>query len=199
MEILIVFALLIINTLISAWNAWAVGRSWADAKAIGGWTRVVLYAALIMSGCGFTWVYLVVFAFFGMAFGFLETDAVQAMLQLGYVVLILPILGSGLAIWIDSVTTAYRRRDVASVGVAAWNTFAQAHNTYEAARSLPEILKGLGGFFKGGGDGKAKGQIMIVLLMILALSLGFITTYVIMRKGASSYSQSVLKEMAKSA
>lgn len=58
-----VFLLLIVNFSISASNAWVVGRSWADVNAIGsGWQNVVLASTFIMSGCGFTWCYLVIFA-----------------------------------------------------------------------------------------------------------------------------------------
>ncbi len=194
-ELLITLVLLLINAAISAFNAWSVGRSWADVKASGsGWQKIVVVSAFIMSGCGFTWCYLIIFGFIANGMGYLDPDTVVAMLQLGYLVVILPILGSGLAIWIDSVSTAFRRRDLGSVGTAAWNTFAMAHNTYSAVRNIGGILKALGKFFKGG-SGKGKAQLLVIALVILALLLGFITTYVIVMVSAGNYSQRVLREM----
>jgi hypothetical protein len=191
----IIYLLLIINFAISAYNAWVVGKSWADVKAIGStWQKVVVASAFIMSGCGFTWCYLTLFGIIAIAFGILDLESIQAVLNLGYVVIILPVLGSGIAIWIDSVTTAYRRRDLGSIGTAAWNTFAQAHNTYSALTNLGPILKSLGSFFKGGSS-KGKGQILVVVLVIIALLLGFITTYIIAMKSASDYSQKVFREI----
>ncbi len=108
-----------------------------------------------MSACGFTWCYLVIYAFVAMTFNLADPQLIEAAFNLGYVMIIFPIIGSGMAIWIHSVIVAYRERSAASVGVAAWNTFAQAYNIYGAFRGLPDILKSLGEFFKGG-DSKGK-------------------------------------------
>ena len=195
MEGFIIALLLIINTVISWWNARVVGWSWIDVKVIGGWYKVVLYSAFIMSGCGFSWVYLVLVSFIGLAIGKLDVNTAQAILQLGYAVLIIPIIGSGIAIWIHSLAEAYRRKDAASIGVAGWNTFANAYNVYSAARTLPSMLKGLGSLFKSGGDIKVK-AIMGVILCVVA---GFLTTYVIVQKSASSYSHKVKAELESTA
>lgn len=193
------FALLfVINLGISACNAWVVGRSWADVKAIGSlWQKILLGCAFIMSGCGFTWCYLIVFALAASWFGWLDSGTVGTMLDLGYVALLLPVLGSGLALWIDSVTTAFRRRDLGSIGTAAWNTYAMAHNTYMAATSLPDILKGLTEFFTGGKDSDRDldAQGLVIILVILGIALGFITSYAIVRMSASAYSSRVMRDM----
>lgn len=195
LETFMFFILFIINLVISAYNAWSVGKSWADVQAIGsGWQKIVVISAFIMSGCGFTWCYLIVFALIGNGLGYLDMETVTMVLYLGYAVIILPVLGSGAAIWIDSVTTAYRHRDLGSVGTAAWNTFAQAHNTYRAIRDLGTVLKALGQFFKGGRS-KGKAQLLVIVLVVIALLLGFITTYVIVMMSAGSYSRHVLQEM----
>jgi hypothetical protein len=49
-------------------------------------------------------------------------------------------------------------------------------------------------FFKGG-NSKSKGQLLVIVLVIIALLLGFITTYVIAMKSASDYSRKVFREM----
>lgn len=190
---LLIFGLLILNFGISWFNAYSVGRSWADSKAIGGWPRFITWCGAVMSAAGFTWCYLFVYAFIAAATGKLPQNYIELILNLGYAVIILPILGSGLAIWIDSVTTAWRRRDAASVGVAAWNTFAMVHNTYEAARTMPKILSSLGKAFSKG-NGQAKLILAAVLLVILAVCAGALTTSAIVRSTARKYANKVITQ-----
>ena len=181
------FLLLIVNFGISWWNAYAVGRSWADSKAIGGWPRFLVWCAGIMSACGFTWCYTIVTAIAAGALGFLDAEHVRAVIELGYVLIIIPVLGTGMAVWIDSLTTAWRRRDFASIGVASWNTYAQIHNTYSAVQALPGIFKHLGKVF-GGSKSDSKGggamAMLVMLIVIFALGGGIMTTVVIVRSTA---------------
>src|SRR6266496_6030503 len=82
-----------------------------------------------MSSSGFTTCFLFVVTLAS------APELADVVTKLGFVLLILPTLGTGLAIWLDSVTTAHRTRNAASIGTAAYNTFAMAHNAYEAATS----------------------------------------------------------------
>ena len=164
MHLILIAILFAANFGISWFNAYSVGRSWADSKAIGGWPRFLVWCGAVMSGCGFTWCYLIIFALIAMATGKLSMNYIQLMLEVGYVAIFIPIMGSGLAIWMDSVTTAWRRRNAASIGVAAWNTFAMAHNTYEAARTMPKVLQDIGKAFSKG-NGKDKLLLLVVLLV----------------------------------
>jgi hypothetical protein len=191
--VFVVFFVLVLNFGISWFNAYSVGRSWADSKAIGGWTRFMVWCGAIMSASGFTWCYLVIFAFIAMASGTLPTSYIQLMLEVGYVVIIFPILGSGLAIWIDSVTTAYRQRNVRSIGMAGWNTFAMAHNTYSAARTMPKVLEDIGKLLSKG-SGKGKLVALVMLLVLLAVCSGMLTTAAIIRSTARKYANKVLDQ-----
>ncbi len=191
--------LLALNFGISWFNAWSVGRSWADTKAVGGWSRVVIWCAAIMSACGFTWCYLIMLALGAGAIGLLEPKYVQVALEIGYLVIIGPILGSGLGITIDSLTTAWRRKSLGSAAVAGWNTFAQVHNTYQAVKAVPEILQHLGEVFKskdGGKDAaKAKALVLVVILVIIAICAGTLTTAMIIRSTARKYANRTLSDM----
>ncbi|MBI2035338.1 MAG: hypothetical protein HYT12_01500 [Candidatus Liptonbacteria bacterium] len=197
MQMLLLFGLLLLNFGISWFNAYSVGRSWADSKAIGGWPRFITWCAAIMSAAGFTWCYLIVLAMIAGATGLLAPQYVQAALEVSYVIIILPVLGSGFGIWIDSFTTAWRRRDAVSIGIAGWNTFAQVHNTYEAVSALPDIFKHLGDIFEGGGNDDAKGKalLLVLLLVLLALCGGVFTTVAIVRTTARKYAHGVLGKM----
>ncbi len=197
MQMLLLFGLLLLNFGISWFNAYSVGRSWADSKAIGGWPRFVTWCAAVMSVAGFTWCYLIVLAMIAGATGLLAPQYVQAALEVGYVIIILPVLGSGLGIWIDSLTTALRRRHAVSIGIASWNTFAQVHNTYEAVSALPGIFEHLGDVFEGddSDDVKGKALLLVLLLVLLALCGGVFTTVAIVRTTARKYAHGVLGEM----
>jgi len=172
--ILIAF-LLVWNFGISWLNCWFVGKTWAESKAVGGWVRLVTYAAAVMGACGFIWCNLLVVGFLASTHaGILPhkyqlTDPYLELLwNIGYAIIIFPILGSGLAIWIDSVKQAYKNRDGLSIGVAAYNTFAMANNTYEAAKFLPTVFEKIGNSLKDS-DNKA---LMATVYAALAISIG---------------------------
>lgn len=186
MKVLFFFLLFLVNFGISWANAYVVGKSWAESKVVGGWTRFMVWCTAIMSACGFTWCYLIVLSCITGAVGILSPQYIMLMMKIGYVVIILPIIGTGLAMWLDSVTTAYRERSLGSVGVAGWNTFAQIHNTYEAASTLPGFLKDIGEAFSDS-DSDGKGWIAVGFCLLFAIGGGILTTMYIVKKSAKGY------------
>lgn len=188
--------LLVLNSGISAFNAWAAGVAWTESKVEGGWVHVMNWCAAIMSACGFTWVYLVVTALIVHATGYLPTVYVQKMLDLGMLCIVIPILGSGLAITIDSWAWAWRRRTFGSGALAAYNTYAQIHNTITVVRAMPSMLEGAGSLFKDLGDsdddGKGKLAWLAILLAVLAVIGGCLTTAAIIRATARNHADSLL-------
>jgi uncharacterized membrane protein (DUF485 family) len=108
-----------------------------------------------------SWCYLIalVIGAYYVQFPFLKPDTaghihpvitmvhVNGGLALGYIVLVPGFLFAGFFIWVDSMIQAYQRRDFASIGTAAWNTFAQIHNTYGAMKGMPEAFKSVGKAF----------------------------------------------------
>lgn len=173
---LIVF-LLLWNFLISWLNCWYVGKTWAESKVIGGWVRFVTWCAAVMGACGFIWCNMLVVGFLasthvGLLGKYALTDKyLEFLFNIGYVLIIFPILGSGMGIWLDSVKEAYKRRDGLSIGVAGYNTFAQVYNTYEAAKFLPEVFKTIGKTLDDSDD--AKGKLgLLVAYICLAISVG---------------------------
>lgn len=197
---LLLFGVMALNFGISWLNAWSVGKTWAETQAAGGWAHVVNWSAAIMSAAGFTWVYLALLAMIAGALG-LEERYVEGMLNLGYLIIILPVLGSGLTLTVHSWARAYRERSLANIGVAGWNTFAQTYNTVNAIRHIPRALEGVGGIFSGGGrsrsrsrsSGKGAGALVLVLLVILALVGGALTTTVIVRSTMKRHASGMLR------
>jgi len=138
-----------------------------------------------MSACGFTWVYLTLLTMGAVAGEFLTPEWGEVMFKLGYLIIIGPIIGSGFGIWAHSMAEVYRRRSFGSVAVASWNTFAQAHNTWQAASHAPNFLKDVLDAFSGKGRSKSSkdgaAAILVILLVILAVAGGAITTGLIAR------------------
>jgi hypothetical protein len=179
----------LLNFGISIWNAYAVGLAWVETKHAGGWPRFMAWMGAIMSASGFSWCYLIILAFAAHGLGWLTLDDVSLMLQVGYILLIPGILFSGMMIMLDSWARAYRTRKITDIGIAAWNTYAQIHNTYHAIRdfdkafgSVVDSLRSKGTDRKGGGAA----LVVVFVLVILALLSGVITTAVIINRVAGS-------------
>lgn len=187
----IAILLLFLNLGISWFNAWSVGRSWADSKAMGGWARMLAWCGATMSACGFTYVYLTILSMGAVSFHFLPPQYARATLELGYVMIILPLLGSGLGITINSITAAWRRRDLMSIGMAGYNTYAQIYNTYAAATTLPGVLRDLNKTFNTDDEDSGPATYLVILLVAFALGGGILTTAAIIRATARKYAQTV--------
>lgn len=182
----------VLNFVISWLNAWGCGKSWTETKAYGKGPHFLNWCGAIMSAVGFTWCYMVILAFFGATLPFehevhghivnkpyLDEAALTAFVQLGYLVIVLPLLGSGLAITVHSWSYFWRNRTFGSGGVTAWNTFAMGSNIYSAVVEVPKAARGVWGyFFKGDSDGKVK--TLILLLVVLSVCAGVLTTYTIL-------------------
>lgn len=198
-QLLLLVLIWAVNFAISWWNAKSVGVVWVETKQIGGWQRFMSWMGAIMSASGFTWCYLVVLlfgAYYAQPF-FIEKgkemiltpDALEAGFALGYLIIIPGVFFSGFMIWIDSLAIAWRNKSAKSIGIAGWNTFAQAHNMYSAMRGVPEAMESVTKFFFGKGkskDSKNGAGLIIILLVILAILGGIITTMSIVKKYAGS-------------
>ena len=188
----VLFALVwVLNFAISAWNAYAVGKAWVEARHEGGWHRFLCWMGAILSACGFTWCYLIFLALTAAHFQWINEEQVMAALNLGYVLLIPFLLFAGYAVTLDSWVQAYRQGGFLNYGAAAWNTYASIHNSYSAYRNVGGAFASLGNFFGGGRsrdrDGDGPNPVILVLLLVaLALLGGIMTTAVIIRRVAGT-------------
>lgn len=195
---MIVF-LVVFNFVISWFNAWATGKTWTEAKAAGGMARFMSWCGATMSACGFTWCYSIGLALVAGSVSYhghilLTPRYVNGVIELGYMVVILPVIGSGIGITVNSWQNYRRNRSLAYGGVAAYNTFADVYNIYNAARDIPFILKDLTGLFKSEDDDNGALEIMI-LLVVVALAAGTLTTYAILRSSAKAKVRDVCFDM----
>lgn len=188
--------LIVLNFAISVFNAWSVGKAWFETKAIGGWPRFMAWMGAVMSACGFTWAYLVLIGIVASALGWLDQEYLNAMFSLGYLAIIIPVLGSGLAIMVNSWVIAWKKRSITNMGIAGWNTFAQAYNTYNAISAIPDSLKSVLGVFgnsKSGGKDSAKAKLVLILVIVSILG-GILTAIAIIRITARGQAEKVRRE-----
>lgn len=180
--------LLAINLGISWHNARVTGLDWVEARFIGGHVQFMCWMGWLMSALGFTWCYTLILALIAHGSGYIDGQGLDAAVSLGYIVVAPGILFSGFFIWIDSLVTAWRQRDLPSMAVATWNTFAQIHNTYEAVSGIGSAFKSVGSLFSGADEDDLKiGAIVIVVLIVVtAICGGFLTTELIRRHYAAT-------------
>ncbi len=179
---------LLLNVVISYFNAKNVGKIWAESKAIGGWVRVLAWAGAIQSAVGFTYVYAFIVSYIAASTGYLPPAFVGTLMSLMYVMLVVPMLGSAIIITIQSWINAYRERSLMNLGVAGWNTFATAYNAYNAIQSfgpaIDSVQEGLGGLF--GDSDSDDNAARVILLAAIVLLAGILTTNVIIRRYEAS-------------
>jgi len=169
----------ILNLVISIFNAWGCGKAWVYTKERGGIAHFLNWMGAIMSACGFTWCYLIPIVFGCQWAGWIEPTYATAALELGYVVIVPAMLGSGLVITIDSWAHFVRRPGLMNGGIAAYNTFAQVRNTMNAINTLPRAISNLRGVLGGGSDGddnKSKAVFLVIFLVAISLIAGVLTT-----------------------
>ncbi len=188
--------ILILNFGVSWWNARTCGRAWEESKAVGGWIRVLVWCGAVQSAIGFSSVFMFPLIFLARAV-FPETftdEYVQATVNLWYVTIIFPALGTGLIITIESWIVAYRERSLKNLGVAAYNTFAQAHNTMSAINDFMPALRSVGEMFgkamsgRGSSKGKANLLALMIVIAIVALAIcgGALLTSVLIHRYAGT-------------
>ena len=190
-----ILLLWILNFVISWANAWGVGKTWTETKAVGGPAHFMSWMGATMAAVGFTWCYMVILGFVAMNVPetmlvedgnpeamLLNAEEASVFFDLAYLVIIFPLVGSGMAITTHSWGVFWRKRSLSNGVTAGWNTFAQLHNFYHAVEHVPRAMGNVGSFFGGGGssDDDGKGKI-IIALVVIAVAGGILTTWAIIR------------------
>lgn len=192
MEILFFIGILVLNGVISWWNAKSCGEAWIETKQLGGFIRLVVLSAAIQSAIGFSMIYLSVLGFGLYSVGYLTQQHLNVLFSLWYIAVIIPILGTGLIITIHSWIVAYRERSIVNMGIAAYNTITQVYNTYQAFDGIGKSLSSISSFFgdvlEDDSDAKTKAFIVLVLLAVIALLGGVLTTATLIKRYAGTLS-----------
>lgn len=178
--------ILAINFAISWWNCYAVGRSWIEANAVGGFMRLTAWCGAVQAAIGFSSVFGFIVGFVLLKTGHLPPKYAQEALDLWYVAIIVPALGTGIIITMESWRAAWRDHSLANMGTAAYNTLAMAHNIAGAASGLGHALSGVKDLFGDlldgdSDDAKSVLPALCIALVVAALLAGIILTYVLIK------------------
>ncbi|ABO60566.1 hypothetical protein Bcep1808_7696 (plasmid) [Burkholderia vietnamiensis G4] len=179
------FALVLaLNFGISWLNCWSVGGIWQESKALGGWIRLVAWCAAAQSAIGFSSVIGFVAGYALYATGHLPPAAARSAASLWYLVVIVPAIGTGLVLTIQSWIVAFRTRRILDMGIAAYNTFAQVKNMVDAVSGIGEAFSVVGDLFKSDSKDDDGGAIVMLVIGLVAFALagGVILTAVLIRR-----------------
>ncbi|HVI40861.1 MAG TPA: hypothetical protein VM577_09390 [Anaerovoracaceae bacterium] len=188
--IIIAIAILAFNLYISFMNARVAGQVWVDAKVFGGWIRALVWCAATQSAIGFSSGFLILYGYLAYKIGFLNPDQLHVVFSLWYLIVAIPLIGTGLLITVQSWITAWRERSFKNMGVAAYNTFAEVSDLYHAFSDIPKAFKEVMSFTSDwGDDDDLKSMVfwkVIVPVVVLAIASGCILTYTIIHKYAGT-------------
>jgi hypothetical protein len=180
-----IILIVVMNLGISFLNAYVCGRSWEESKAVGGIPRLVVWCTAIMSAIGFSSVNLLFLIFLAHDYvpRYFADVYFKGALDLWYLTIIFPTIGAGLAITVEGWVAAYRDASLLRLSNAAWNTFAQIHNTANAVEKMEGALGAVHDPFTSDSDdeGKDVGLAIMLGLVTLALLGGYQITAAIIR------------------
>ena len=177
-QFILIGILWLVNFGISWWNSRQVGLVWVQARHIGGPAKFLVWCGAVMAIIGFSWCFFLVESPILNALfpQYVTVDVIQAAFAVWYLIAIIPLLGIGFAFAALSIYQAWERRDAASIGVAAWNTFADVHNAAEAIHGVPAAFKVVGDAFK---NKNAAALVVVGLLALSAIVLATLLTFAI--------------------
>ncbi len=186
----------ILNFAISWANAWGCGKTWNETKHSGGVPHFMNWMGAVMSACGFTWCYMVVLSALGSVIPVTDDAGVthalipasvnDAFTSMVYLAVIIPVIGSGIAITVHAWGVAYRERSFGSAAVAAYDTWAQVYNMRGAMRFVPEASGSLKSFFSSDSDDSDGKGWLVFALAAACLFGGVLTTRAILLRTARS-------------
>ena len=175
-----------LNLGLSVWNAYTTGKVWVEAEHAGGGYRFMAWMGYIMASLGFSWDIFIVVGVLLQSSGKISPDQVNLFFQIGYVILVPGFLFSGYAIMFQSWANAYRNHSVVNMGVAAYNTYANVHNTFNAVDNFPKAFGSVFKSFSSGGSSKGKANALIIFAAIACVLAGFIIAAIIVHRVAAS-------------
>lgn len=197
MSVVLLVLMLTLNFGISWANANYVGRYWSESKVVGGSFRAYIVTGYIMAIAGFTMVYgyiLLLISPFFMQLANVNPETILMFQQLAsdliYLFCVVTIIPTGFYIWIRSLQNFWEGRTLAHGLAAGWNSYAQIHNTVNAARYTPSAISRVADALFGGKSRKKGNNIVVLLaifLLIIAIFGGYFTASSIMKNADREY------------
>lgn len=119
--------ILIINTLLSFWNAYSSGYNAVALKLYNGkgstFFRIANYAGLVLSFAGLAYVLMFVLGFIANSMGYIGIEILEFLIAFNQLVFGGLITFAGLLVTIETIILAFIRRDIWSILIAIFNSF----------------------------------------------------------------------------
>jgi hypothetical protein len=197
MSTLAILAVLALNFGISWWNAYVCGRVWVESKAVGGGIRVLVWCGAIQSAIGFSSVFILPMLFMARHLfpEYFTGVYVRGAYALWYLLIIIPVLGTGFAITVHSWIVAYRNRRLVDLGIAGWNAFAEVHNTWGAINTMGMAYDAVAAMFSSAFSSSSDdpkgavamiGLLIAITVVVVALGLGVMLTAILIKRYAAT-------------
>ncbi|RKE35276.1 hypothetical protein B0G76_1337 [Paraburkholderia sp. BL23I1N1] len=177
--------ILALNFAVSWFNCYSIGGIWTESKALGGFPRLLAWCGAIQAAIGFSSVFGFLMGYALHVTGHLPPQVATGAMSLWYLLVIVPLLGTGLIITIQSWIAAFRERSLLNMGTAAYNTFAQLHNMYGAIDGIADAMSGVGRLFDGDSEDSGGAlALFAIALAVAALASGIVLTVILIRRYA---------------
>lgn len=157
-----IYFLILLNILVAWWNCYSVAQFWNAPTT--GFESALKWSAVIQSIAGFSIPFVMILTWIvTMISPDMAAIVWENVMRLWYIAVIVPVLGSGFIIWAHSVREAIRERSVMNIGIATYNTVAQASNTFSFLSNIGNIV---GELFEDA-EGMAFGIILLIALIVV--------------------------------
>lgn len=130
----------VVNPIIAYFNAYTVGKYWKDIQYSSVWQKTISISALIQSVAGFSMPILGILLFIGFITKFLTKTQIDLGIDLLWISIIVPVVGSGILITIDSIKQAIKERSFTSGAVAAWNLGTTIENIFNMVSNFGSVI-----------------------------------------------------------
>lgn len=177
----------IVNPLIAYFNAYTVGKYWNDIQYSSFWQKTISVSALVQSVIGFSMPILGILLFIGYITKTLTMNQIDLSIDLLWLSIIIPIVGSGILITIESIKEAIRSRSFTNGALAIWNLGATIENIFNMVSNFGSVIKD----FEKRSDKEDDSSNLIVVLLVgvaLLLSVGGTVLSFNYGKSKSNYS-----------
>jgi hypothetical protein len=173
---LLLVLILIFDLVVSVWNAYASGVTWALVRGQTGqrFTKAAAVAGLGLAFTGMAYALIIVISYVALFLGLLGTADFLFLVSFDFLVLGAMIIGFGLVVTAQSVAIAVQERRWGSIGIAAWNVFAEAWDLAIYAEGFRDAATVVS---------QGRNRINLYAIVAVALGVSFIITYVAFRHG----------------
>lgn len=158
----------IVNPLIAYFNAYTVGKYWNDIQYSSFWQKTISVSALVQSVIGFSMPILGILLFIGYITKTLTMNQIDLSIDLLWLSIIIPIVGSGILITIESIKEAIRSRSFTNGALAIWNLGSTIENIFNMVSNFGSVIKD---FEKRSDKEDDSSNLIVVLLVGIALLL----------------------------